>query len=176
MCENNEINCIYEKVKWRLNYWSIAYCKTAVTPLLTHWSYCSLALSHRDDILASSLWCKNTWIVPARSARCPLRGYFMLPDYEHDAASKNEGTKYALKSSPWLARLIKDSRTLYQCVRRLCNVGFDCDPTFDIGENTNLGHKVMNMVSGFTTLYTIRSVHPHIDIVSVWLIRLLRKP
>ena len=26
---------------------SMAQCKTAVTPLLTHWSYCSLALSHR---------------------------------------------------------------------------------------------------------------------------------
>ena len=25
----------------------MASCKTAVTPLLTHWSYCSLALSHR---------------------------------------------------------------------------------------------------------------------------------
>ena len=24
----------------------MAYCKTAVTPLLTHWSYCSFALSH----------------------------------------------------------------------------------------------------------------------------------
>ena len=26
---------------------SMAWCKTAVTPLLTHWSYCNLALSHR---------------------------------------------------------------------------------------------------------------------------------
>ena len=26
---------------------SMAWCKTAVTPLLTHWSYCSLAPSHR---------------------------------------------------------------------------------------------------------------------------------
>ena len=32
-------------VKWRPFRW--LYCKTAVTPLLTHWSYCSLALSHR---------------------------------------------------------------------------------------------------------------------------------
>ena len=30
-----------------LIYISMAQCKTAVTPLLTHWSYCSLALSHR---------------------------------------------------------------------------------------------------------------------------------
>ena len=29
---------------------SMALCKTAVTPLLTHWSYCSLALSHRYHI------------------------------------------------------------------------------------------------------------------------------
>ena len=30
-----------------INIISMAWCKTAVTPLLTHWSYCSLALSHR---------------------------------------------------------------------------------------------------------------------------------
>ena len=30
---------------------SMAYCKTATTPLLTHWSYCSLALSHRYGVL-----------------------------------------------------------------------------------------------------------------------------
>ena len=28
----------------------ITQCKTAVTPLLTHWSYCHLALSHRFDV------------------------------------------------------------------------------------------------------------------------------
>ena len=27
---------------------SMAWCKTAVSPLLTHWRYCSLALSHRN--------------------------------------------------------------------------------------------------------------------------------
>ena len=29
---------------------SMAHCKTALSPLLTHWRYCSLALSHRHDI------------------------------------------------------------------------------------------------------------------------------
>ena len=33
----------------------MAYRKTAVTPLLTHWSYCSLALSHRDVLLLLQL-------------------------------------------------------------------------------------------------------------------------
>ena len=28
----------------------MAYSKTAVTPLLTHWSYCSLALDHRYEV------------------------------------------------------------------------------------------------------------------------------
>ena len=32
------------------NWISMALCKTAVTPLLTHWSYCSLALSHRYGV------------------------------------------------------------------------------------------------------------------------------
>ena len=42
-------------IKGEIYIWSqyitMAQCKTAVTPLLTHWSYCSLALSHwfKDD-------------------------------------------------------------------------------------------------------------------------------
>ena len=32
---------------------SMAKCKTAVTPVLTHWSYCSLALSHRSVLHAA---------------------------------------------------------------------------------------------------------------------------
>ena len=32
------------------DYISMANCKTAGTPLLTHWSYCSLALSHRLNV------------------------------------------------------------------------------------------------------------------------------
>ena len=35
---------------------SMAYCKTAISPLLTHWWYCSLELSHRVD-----MWIKWTW-------------------------------------------------------------------------------------------------------------------
>ena len=34
---------------------SMALCKTAVSPLLTHWRYCSLALSHRHHSLISIL-------------------------------------------------------------------------------------------------------------------------
>ena len=50
---------------------SMAKCKTAVTPLLTHWSYCSLALSHRDIVIwnhvvyvqstAIITWSNTTW-------------------------------------------------------------------------------------------------------------------
>ena len=29
----------------------MAYCKTAVTPLLMHWSHCSLALNHQFEII-----------------------------------------------------------------------------------------------------------------------------
>ena len=32
-------------------------CKTAVTPLLMHWSYWSLALIHRCDLLICNMWC-----------------------------------------------------------------------------------------------------------------------
>ena len=41
------------KSRYAINLWiqniiSMLLCKTAVTPLLTYWSYCSLALSHRS--------------------------------------------------------------------------------------------------------------------------------
>ena len=37
----------YNVLNGRLCIVSMALCKTAVTPLPTHWSYCNLALSHR---------------------------------------------------------------------------------------------------------------------------------
>ena len=38
-----------EKIaNWLYPNQSNDWCKTAVTPLLTHWSYCSIALSHRN--------------------------------------------------------------------------------------------------------------------------------
>ena len=36
---------------------SMALCKTTVTPLLMHWSYCSLALSQQDESNLSLYWC-----------------------------------------------------------------------------------------------------------------------
>ena len=45
---------------------SMALCKTAVTPLLTHWSYCSLALSHRVVVWAySRFWSPLIFTVAA---------------------------------------------------------------------------------------------------------------
>ena len=41
----NDVHC---------NYFSMAECNTAVSPVLTHWRYCSLALSHRS--LPTSIW------------------------------------------------------------------------------------------------------------------------
>ena len=35
---------------------SVAYCKTAVTPLLTQLSYCSLALSHWNEHWSPEVW------------------------------------------------------------------------------------------------------------------------
>ena len=42
---------------------SMAQCRTAVTPLLTHWSYCSLALNHRyiSCLLVKSIEVPNDW-------------------------------------------------------------------------------------------------------------------
>ena len=39
---------------------SMAQCKTSVTPVLTHWSYWSLALNHRCQG-ATAQYCKCTW-------------------------------------------------------------------------------------------------------------------
>ena len=41
------------------HYKSMAQCKTAVSPLLMHWRYCSLALSHQNDFS----WNENLWIL-----------------------------------------------------------------------------------------------------------------
>ena len=45
------------------NIKSMAQCKTAVTPLLTHWSYCSLALSRRNMYYWLFLRRWDWWIV-----------------------------------------------------------------------------------------------------------------
>ena len=45
-----ELNCIITRYIIRCHYISMALHKAAVTPLLTHWSYCSLALSYLYDI------------------------------------------------------------------------------------------------------------------------------
>ena len=37
---------------------STAYCSLAVTPLLTYWSYYSLAISHRS-VLKAWIWCSH---------------------------------------------------------------------------------------------------------------------
>ena len=56
------------------HYNSMTLCKTAVTPLLKYWSYCSLAQSHR--ILAP--WCKHDRLSLV-SSKCDL--WFHLCDY-----------------------------------------------------------------------------------------------
>ena len=47
-------NCINDLS--RSHIISMSQCKTAVTPLLTHWSYCSLALSLRYEIHVNYIW------------------------------------------------------------------------------------------------------------------------
>ena len=55
---NNEIEAYVSMTKYM----------TAVNPLLTHWSYCSFALSHRYDGLKS-------WL---------LIGYFLTKNLQHE--------------------------------------------------------------------------------------------
>ena len=44
---------------------SMAWCKTVVSPLLTHWRYCSLALNHRYDVIGGkrniNWWMSIEW-------------------------------------------------------------------------------------------------------------------
>ena len=51
---------------------SMAKCKTAVTPLLMHWSYCSLALSHRYHQYSSVIMVCVTFCTDQRQT---------VPDY-----------------------------------------------------------------------------------------------
>ena len=68
----------------------MAYCKNAVTPLLTNWIYCGLALSHRYAV--HMLWCvESRWI-----------GVTLFPDADlcaknpckHDGKCLNNGNGY----------------------------------------------------------------------------------
>ena len=38
-------------------------CKTAVSPLLTHWRYCSLSLTHQYNIAYSKVITKGRWTI-----------------------------------------------------------------------------------------------------------------
>ena len=44
------IHNIYKNIS-RCNDTSMVLCKTAVSPLLTHWIYCSLQLNHRHNVI-----------------------------------------------------------------------------------------------------------------------------
>ena len=50
---------------------SVAQCKTAVTPLLTHWSHCSLALSYsyiqRNNLIFDAMSADGVGPLDARS-------------------------------------------------------------------------------------------------------------
>ena len=48
-CHNSctVMTCKFATLLHLQNHNSMVWCKTAVTPLLTHWSYCSLALNHQ---------------------------------------------------------------------------------------------------------------------------------
>ena len=49
-------------LKWNPGYIiSMALCKTAISPLLTHWRYCSLALSHRYKPSSDPPQFTNSW-------------------------------------------------------------------------------------------------------------------
>ena len=54
---------------------SMAYCKTAVTPLQTHWSYCSLALRLRCNMHFIS--CESQTILPFRCPQYSLSSSYL---------------------------------------------------------------------------------------------------
>ena len=51
---------------------SMVYCKTAVTPLLTQWSYCSLAINHRYHTFKHDGWCSTPSyeLLPSSPSHC----------------------------------------------------------------------------------------------------------
>ena len=72
-CSNSRALAVELLHSWALTIWhpmsmSMASCKTAVTALLTHWSYCSFTLSHRYNGL--NTWCNGMEMVSALLALC----------------------------------------------------------------------------------------------------------
>ena len=56
--------CVIIRTCTYRNTISMAWYKTAVTPLLTHWNYCSLALSNGYNVLSCTVSCSGYIILP----------------------------------------------------------------------------------------------------------------
>ena len=70
-------------------YDSNAWCKTAVTPLLAHWSYCSITLSHRIAPLAVKQ--SDEW-------------FYYLIEQDNETETKNNKKKctYYIQNNAWV--------------------------------------------------------------------------
>ena len=93
----------------------MAKCKTAVTPLLSHWSYCSLALSHSVTHPIGSRHGKY-W-------KCTLIARFMGPKWGPAGANRTQvgptftgGNRAKLPSSRWRRRG-RSLRQVFACSR-----------------------------------------------------------
>ena len=84
----------------------MAHCKTAVTPLLTHWSYCSLALSHRFvfKILSTSISSEHCdrHIFHVCHQRCSVSCHTLLSYFQK--ANENNCSHWSEYPSVWRIR------------------------------------------------------------------------
>ena len=102
---------------------SMAKCKTAVTPVLTHRSYCSLALSHLDDpptfsgtaflskvlSLLTNCWSDNTCLAVAQSGFSCSR----MHTADMTIFTNWGGDRYTLEESRY--RVVQEYYTYTKC-------------------------------------------------------------
>ena len=90
------------KLNRSLTHW-LGLCKKNVTPLLTHWSYVFLALTHRRDVLFTIIACTQQWMTSSDNrvapGQCQSCGNSLPPICEHiwttsypSCVSKTQGT------------------------------------------------------------------------------------
>ena len=93
---------------------SMAYCKTAQSPFLMHWRYCSLALRHR--FMAKWIWPSFLSVIRRIPAICPTK-------YEHGyGVSVHNGIMDALFMIVELSNLlVRAYEEILQNVYKICH-------------------------------------------------------
>ena len=125
------------------NDFSAAKCKTAVAPLLTQWSYCSLALSHRSVIQWLSV------IITEKQTSCPCQLLRLSDQESYGSDCQTHQLPHMLKNELCLCSDVSCRNP----TRRLADLLSVRKRTKQLAHNLhNLSWKTLDMFSSHTFL------------------------